>query len=177
MLACASGPSCLGRSRLLVVMPTVAGLLLLFQLLQALGFAVAQAALAELPVILAVLVDQAHLRLAQDGQEVLVLTRVWSPGAGLQGGQGRAAGLHQHVVDRATGEDHQLELDQGVFEVLLCGRALVDAAVGGLQRADEEAVLCLQDAALGADLHGRTTEDGFKNKRKTDSIISCCQLT
>lgn len=46
------------------MMPTVAGLLLLFQLLQALGFAVAEAALAELPVILAVLVDQAHLRLA-----------------------------------------------------------------------------------------------------------------
>lgn len=64
MAACASSPSCLGRSRLLVVMPTVAGLLLLFQLLQAFGFAIAEAAVAELPVILAVLVDQAHLRLA-----------------------------------------------------------------------------------------------------------------
>lgn len=64
MAACAFSPSCLGRSRLLVVMPTVARLLLLFQLLQAFGFAVAEAALAQLPVILAVLVDQAHLRLA-----------------------------------------------------------------------------------------------------------------
>lgn len=59
-----SSPSCLGRSRLLVVMPTVARLLLLFQLLQAFGLAVAEAALTELPVILAVLVDQAHFRLA-----------------------------------------------------------------------------------------------------------------
>lgn len=45
-------------------MPTVAGLLLLFQLLQAFGFAVGEAALSELPVILAVLVDQAHFWLA-----------------------------------------------------------------------------------------------------------------
>lgn len=88
------------------------------------------------------------------------MTRVWSPGAGLQWGQGRAAGLHQHVVHRATGEDHQLEFDQSVFEVFLCGRALVDAAVGRLQRADEETVLRLQDAAFGADLDGGTTEVG-----------------
>lgn len=82
------------------------------------------------------------------------MTSVWSPGAGLQGGQGRAAGLHQHVVDRAAGEDHQLEFDERVFEVFLGGRALVDAAIGRLQRADEQAVLRLQDAALGADLDG-----------------------
>lgn len=150
----APGPSCLGRSRLLVVMPAVPRLLLLFQLLQAFGLAVARAALAELPVVLAVLVDQAHLRLAQDGQEVLVLARVGGPGAGLQRRERRAAGLHQHVVDRAAGEHHQLQLDQSVFEVFLRGRALVDAAVGRLQRADEEAVLRLQDAALGADLEG-----------------------
>lgn len=82
------------------------------------------------------------------------MTSVWSPGAGLQGGEGRAAGLHQHVVDRATGEDHQLEFDKRMFEVFLGGRALVDAAVRWLQRADEQTVFCLQDAALGADLDG-----------------------
>lgn len=87
------------------------------------------------------------------------MTCVWSPGAGLQGGEGRTASLHQDVVDRATGEDHQLEFDQSVFEVFLRGRALVDAAVRRLQRADEEAVLCLQDAALGADLKGETIKD------------------
>lgn len=99
------------------------------------------------------------------------MTRVWSPGAGLQGGEGRAAGLHQHVVDRATGEDHQLEFDQSVFEVFLCGRALVDATIRRLQRADEEPVLCLQDAALGADLGGGTVEVGFKKRTQ-----SFCQL-
>lgn len=98
------------------------------------------------------------------------MTRVWSPGAGLQGREGRAAGLHQHVVNRATGEDHQLEFDQSVFEVFLCGRALVDATVRRLQRADEETVLCLQDTALGADLDGGMVEDGFKNP-----IQSFCQ--
>lgn len=82
------------------------------------------------------------------------MASVRSPGAGLQGGEGGAAGLHQHVVDRATGEDHQLEFDERVFEVFLGGRALVDAAVGRLQRADEQTVFCLQDAALGADLDG-----------------------
>lgn len=82
------------------------------------------------------------------------MTSVWSPGAGLQGGEGRAAGLHQHVVDRAAGEHHQLEFDEHMFEVFLGGRALVDAAIRRLQRADEQAVFCLQDAALGADLGG-----------------------
>lgn len=84
------------------------------------------------------------------------MTCVWSPGAGLQWGEGWAASLHQHVVDRATREDHQLEFDQSVFEVFLCGGALVDATIRRLQRADEEAVLCLQDAALRADLKGGT---------------------
>lgn len=63
------------------MVPTVARLLLFFQLLQAFGFAVTEAALSELPVILAILVDQAHLWLAKDGQEVLILTGVRSPGA------------------------------------------------------------------------------------------------
>lgn len=129
-------------------MPAVARLLLLLQLLQGLGLAVGQAALAQLPVVLAVLVDQAHLGLAQDGQEVLVLAGAGGPGAGLQRREGRAARFHQHVVDGATGEDHQLQLDQRVLEVLLRGRALVNAAVGRLQRADQEALIRLQDAAL-----------------------------
>ena len=111
------------------MMPTVARLLLFFQLLQAFGFVVPEAAVSELPVVLAVLVDQAHLRLAQDGQQVLVLTGARSPGAGLQRREGRAARVHQHVVDGATGEDHELQFDERVFEVLLRGRALVDAAV------------------------------------------------
>lgn len=123
------------------MMPTVARLLLLFQLLQVFGFVVPEADVSELPVILAVLVDQAHLRLAQDGQQVLILTGTRSPGAGLQWGDCRAARIHQHVVDRATGEDHELQFDERVFEVLLCGRALVDAAVRGLQRADQETFL------------------------------------
>lgn len=143
-----SASSCLGRGRLLVVMPAVARLLLLLQLLQGLGLAVAEAALAQLPVILAVLVDQAHLGLAEDGQEVLVLAGAGSPGAGLQRREGRAARFHQHVVDGAAGQDHQLQLDQRVLEVLLRGRALVDATVGRLQGANQEALVRLQDAAL-----------------------------
>lgn len=136
-----SGSSCLRWSRLLIVMPAVARLLLFFQLLQALGLAVSEAALPELPVVLAVLVDQAHFRLAQDGQEVLVLTCARSPGAGLQRRERRAARFHQHVVDRATGQDHELQFDQRVFEVLLCGGALVDAAVRRLQGTDQKALL------------------------------------
>ena len=130
------------------MMPTVARFLLFFQLLQAFGFVVPEAALTELPVVLAVLVDQAHLRLAQDGQQVLILSGARSPGAGLQRREGRAACFHQHTVDRATGEDHELQLDKRVFEVFLCGCALVDAAVRGLQRADQETLFCFQDAAL-----------------------------
>lgn len=148
LIRCYSGSSCLGRSRLLIVMSTVARLLLLFQLLQAFGFVVPEGALSELPVILAVLVDQAHLRLAQDGQQVLILTSARSPGAGLQRREGRAARLHQHVVDRATGKHHELQFDERVLEVFLCGGALVDAAVGRLQRADQEALFCFEGAAL-----------------------------
>lgn len=67
--------------------------------------------------------------MAEDGQEVLVLTGTRSPGAGLQRREGRAARFHQHVVNRATGEDHELQLDQRVFEVFLRGCALVNAAI------------------------------------------------
>lgn len=143
-----SSSSCLGRSCFLIVMPTVARLLLFFQLLQAFGFVVPEAAVSKLPVILAVLVDQAHLRLAQDGQQVFVLASTRSPGTGLQRSEGGAAGLHQHVVHCAAGKDHELQFDQRVFEVLLRGRALVDAAVRGLQGADQKTLFCFQDASL-----------------------------
>lgn len=115
------------------MMPTVARLLLFFQLLQAFGFVVPEAAISKLPVILAILVDEAHLRLAQNRQQVLILAGARSPGTGLERRQGRAACLHQHVVDCAAGKDHKLQFDERVFEVFLCGRALVDAAVRGLQ--------------------------------------------
>ncbi len=114
---------------MLVMMPTVAWLLLFFQLLQAFGFVVPEVALSKLPVILAVLVDQTHLWLAQDGQQVLVLSGTRSPGAGLQRRESWAACFHQHVVDRAAGKDHELQFDERVFEVFLCGCALIDAAV------------------------------------------------
>lgn len=130
---CVSSFSCLSWSCLLIVMPTVARLLLFFQLLQAFGFAVPEAGVSELPVILAVLVDEAHLRLAQNRQQVLVLAGARGPGAGLEWKQPRAARLHQHIVDCATGKDHELQFDERVFEVFLRGRALVDAAVGRLQ--------------------------------------------
>lgn len=124
------------------MMPAVARLLLLLQLLQAFAFVVPEAGVTKLPVILAVLVDQAHLRLAEDGQQVLVLAGARSPGAGLERRQGRASRVHQQVVDGAAGENHKLQLDDGVLEVLLGGRALVDAAVRGLQRADQKTLLC-----------------------------------
>lgn len=110
-------------------MSAVARFFLFFQFLYALGFAVSEVPVPVLPVILAVLVDQPHLWLAQDGQQVFVLTHARSPGAGLERREGRAARLHQHVVHRATGEDHELQLHQSVLEVLLRGRALVEAAV------------------------------------------------
>lgn len=129
MTRCTSDSSCLSWACWLIMMPAVARLLLFFQLLQAFGFAVSKAALSELPVILAVLVDQAHLWLAEDGQEVLILTSARSPGAGLQRRESRAACFHQDVVDRATGEDYELQFDECVFEVFLRGCALVDSTV------------------------------------------------
>lgn len=128
-----SSSSCLSGSCLLIVMPTVARLLLFFQLLQAFALVVPKAAISKLPVILAVLVYQAHLWLAKDGQKVLILAGTWSPGAGLEWRKGWASRLHQHVVDSAAGEDHKLQFDNCVFEVFLCGRALVYAAIRGLQ--------------------------------------------
>lgn len=87
-------------------MPAVARLLLLLQLLQAFSFAVPKAVVPVLPVVFAVLVDQPHLGLAEDGQQVLVLPNARGPGAGLNLGEGWVARIHQDVVDRAAGEDH-----------------------------------------------------------------------
>lgn len=128
-----SSSSCLSRRCLLIMMPTVARLLLFFQLLQAFAFVVPEAAVSKLPVILAVLVDQAHLRLAEDGQKVLILAGARSPGTGLEWRKDRASRFYQHVVDSAAGEDHKLQFDNCVFEVFLCGCALVDAGIRGLQ--------------------------------------------
>lgn len=52
----------------LTMMPAVAGLLLLLKLLQVFGLEGTQHWVSKLPVILAVLIDQGHLWLAQDGQ-------------------------------------------------------------------------------------------------------------
>lgn len=128
-----SRSSCLSGSCLLIVMPTVAWFLLFFQFLQAFAFVVPEAAISKLPVILAVLVDKAHLWLAKDGQKVLILAGAWSPGTGLEWREGWASCLHQHVVDSTAGEDHELQFNNCVFEVFLCGRALVDATIRGLQ--------------------------------------------
>lgn len=63
----------------LTVMPAVAGLLLLLELLQVFGLEGTQHWVSELPVVLAVLIDQGHLWLAQDGQQVLVLACAGGP--------------------------------------------------------------------------------------------------
>lgn len=48
----------------------------------------------QLPVVMAVLVDEAHLGLAQDAEELSVLTGAGRPGARL----GPRSTLHQHAV-------------------------------------------------------------------------------
>lgn len=153
------GSSCLYLLLLLVllplpVMPAVAGLLLLFELLQVFGLEGAHQRVSELPVVLAVLIDQGHLRLAQDGQQVLVLACARGPlGAGVEGRRHQPSrALHQHVVDSPAGQNHQLQLDQRVLEVLLRGCTLVHARVRWLQRPQEEALFCLQNPTIGTHL-------------------------
>lgn len=72
----------------LPMMPAVAGLLLLLELLQVFGLEGSQEGVSKLPVVLAVLIDQGHLRLAEDGQKVLVLASAGGPlgAAGMQRG-------------------------------------------------------------------------------------------
>ncbi len=72
-----------------------------------------------LPVVLAVLVDETHLWLAEDGQQVFVLLCAGRPGAGLERRHGRSGGFGLDGVDGAGGKDHELKFDQRVLEVLL----------------------------------------------------------
>lgn len=168
-----SGSSCLYFLLLLLLinvpmMPAVAGLLLLLQLLQVFGLEGTQHGVSKLPVVLAVLVDQAHLWLAQDGQQVLVLACAGGPlGAGVEGRRHQPSGaLHQCVVDGPARQHHQLQLDQRVFEVLLCGCALVHARVGGLQRPQEETLLRLQYPTIRTHL-----------QREKNSPSAICNVT
>ncbi|TNN34960.1 hypothetical protein EYF80_054876 [Liparis tanakae] len=156
------------RQPRLPVVPAVAGLLLLLELLQVFGLEGAHQRVSELPVVLAVLIDQGHLWLAQDGQQVLVLARAGGPlgAAGVRrqpppsSSSSSSSALHQHVVDGPARQHHQLQLDQRVLEALLRGRALVHAGVGGLQGPQEEALLRLQDATVGAHLAEEKNKKG-----------------
>ncbi len=123
-------PSCL---LLVPVMPAIPRFLLLLQLFEVFGLDDPRQWVSILPIVLAVLVYEAHLRLTEDGQKVFVLSGAGGPGAGLEWRRHRMAWFHQDVVDGLVGQDHQLEFDQGVLEVLLCGCADVDARVGGLE--------------------------------------------
>lgn len=152
--------SCL-CSLLLLLLPTVtvmsavARFLLLLELLEVFGLEGAQQGVSELPVVLAVLINQAHFWLAQNGQQVLVLARTGGP-LGASRVEGRrhqpSPAIHQRVVDGPVGQHHQLQLDQCVFEVLLCGRTLVHARVRGLEGPQEQALLRLQDSPIRAQL-------------------------
>lgn len=70
----------------LPMMPAVAGLLVLLELLQVFGLEATQQWVSILPVVLAILIDQGHLWLAEDGQQVLVLACTGGPlgAAGVQ---------------------------------------------------------------------------------------------
>lgn len=59
-----------------------------------------------LPVVLAVLVDEAHLWLAEDGQQVFVLLCAGRPGAGLERWRGGSTGFSLDAVDGAGGKNH-----------------------------------------------------------------------
>lgn len=113
---------------------------------------VGRGVIAHLPIVLAVLVDETHLGLAQDGQQVFVLLSAGRPGAGLERRDGRGGGFRLDVVDGASGENHQLKSDQRVFEVFLGGGALVNSSVRELERAQEEALVRANYASVGADL-------------------------
>lgn len=111
--------SCLSHAALLLVVSPISRLpQVLLELLEVL-LLVGHGVVPYLPVVLAVLVDEAHLRLAEDGQEVFVLFCAGRPGAGLKGWGGRGAAFSLDAVDCVGGENHELEFDKGVFEVLL----------------------------------------------------------
>lgn len=125
------------------MMPTVARFLLLVEFA---GFDAAATAAAvsqrvpELPVVVAVLVNEAHLGLAQDAEELSVLADAGRPRARL----GLRAALQEHAVHRLARQHHQLQLHQRVLEVLLRGRADIHTRVGGLERSQQQALICLQ---------------------------------
>lgn len=155
-----SGSSCLYSLLLpfllpVPVMSAVTGLLLLLELFQVFGLKGAQQRVSKLPVVLAVLINQAHLWLAQDGQQVLVLACAGGPlcAAGVERRcHQTCTALHQCTVDSPAWQHHQLQLDQRVFEILFCGRALVQARVRGLQRSHEQTLFCLQNPTVWAHL-------------------------
>lgn len=70
----------------LPMMPAVAWFLVLLELLQVFGLEATQQWVSILPVVLAILIDQGHLWLAEDGQQVLVLACAGGPlgAAGVQ---------------------------------------------------------------------------------------------
>jgi len=133
-----------------LVIPAVSRLLLVLLLL---GFEASQwlggAGSRVPPVALAVLVQESHFRLGEELQQVLV--------AG-SGGTGQAGGglcLDQHSVDGAAAEDAELHLGHRVLEVVLGGGAGVEAAVGELEGAQQQALLRPQHPALHPQLGGR----------------------
>lgn len=171
-------PSCLCFLVLLslpaaLVMPAIARFLLLLQLPQVFGLEGAQQRVSKLPVVLTVLIDQTHLWLAQNGQQVLVLACI-----GVQRRQPPAA-IYQRVVDGPTRQHHQLQLDQRVFKVLLCGCALVQAGVRELQRAQEEPLVRLQNPTIRAHLQRHKQlmrkQEPFRQIRR-DATLSSLRL-
>lgn len=126
-------------SRLLLVL-----LLLGFEASQRLGGAGGRVP----PVALAVLVQESHFRLGEELQQVLVAGGggTWQAGGGLR--------LDQHSVDGTAAEDAELHLGHRVLEVVLGGGAGVEAAVGKLEGAQQQALLRPQHPALHPQLGG-----------------------
>lgn len=143
--------SCLLAFCLPVMIPAVARLLLFLELLQVFPFngsyhGVLVPVVTQLPVVLAVLIDETHLRLTEYGQEVLILAYTGRPGTGLEG-HGHPA-LRQGAVDCPAGQYHQLQLQQGMFEVLFCGRAMVRSRIRQLKGSEQQALLSLQHSSI-----------------------------
>lgn len=110
-------------------MSAIPWFLLFLQLFEVFGLDDPRQRVSILPIVLAVLVYEAHLGLTEDGQKVFVLSGAGGPGAGLERRDRRAARFNQDVVYGLVGQDHQVKFDQGVLEVLLSGCADVDARV------------------------------------------------
>lgn len=146
--------SCLSHAVLLLVVPPVSWLpQVLGRLLEVfLLVGVGRGVVPHLPIVLAVLIDETHLRLAQDGQQIFVLLSAGRPGAGLERRDGRGGGFRLDGVDGASGKNHQLQFDQRVFEVFLGGGALVHSSIRELKRAQEETLVCANHASVGTDL-------------------------